>query len=244
MTPWKEKTGVLEARISELERENVALKGFAWAASHDLKEPLRGITLNLELLENSAEGKLDAKEKKYLRFALTSAHLMSTVLPAVEHFVRVQTEEPVLSDVDCEAVVNNVTLLLRSSIAECGGSVTWNGLPRMRCSETLLTHVFLNLIDNAIKYRSEDPPQVIIQSKLDGGYWFFSVADNGTGIDSKYLEYIFEPFGRVQPRRKSGSGIGLALCRAAVERLGGRIWAEAATSGGGSIFRFTLPAET
>jgi light-regulated signal transduction histidine kinase (bacteriophytochrome) len=234
----------ISARLAELERENAALKGFAWAASHDLKEPLRGIIMHLELLAHSLDGNLEHPHKEHLQFALASAHLMASVLPAVEAFVRVRTEPLELSEVDCAAVVNRAMLLLRCAIEESDGSVTCTELPRVYSCETLLTHVFLNLIENAIRYRSEDPPDVKINCERDGAQWIFSITDNGSGIDSEYLEYVFEPFRRLHSRRKSGSGIGLALCRSAVERLGGRIWAEAVQSGGGSVFRFTLPAET
>jgi light-regulated signal transduction histidine kinase (bacteriophytochrome) len=231
-------------RISELERENTALRSFAWTASHDLKEPLRGIIMHLELLANSVDGKIEPQDKEHLRLALTCAHLMSAVLPAVEDFVRIQTEPPSLGNVDCKAVVDNAVLLLRCPIAECDGAVTWTALPEVYSSETLLTHVFLNLIDNALRYRSELPPRVTIDCKRKGGEWLFSVSDNGSGIDPKYRDYIFEPFGRLHTRRKSGAGIGLALCRLALEQLGGRIWVDGTQNGRGSIFRFTLPAET
>lgn len=244
MIPCSDDSLEYRGRLEELERENLALRDFAWAASHDLKEPLRGISLHLEWLANSLNGQLEAPQAQHLEHALKSAQIVASVLTAVESYVRLRTEAFEWTTVDCGDVVANVTLLLRCKIIETGGSVTWNGLPCVRSSETLLTHVFLNLVDNAIRYRAKDPPRIKIAGDLQGNEWNFSVIDNGIGIDEKYREYIFEPFGRLNSRRTSGSGIGLALCRTAVERLGGRIWAEASQSGGGSVFRFTLPAET
>src|SRR5215471_8946824 len=235
---------VLVRRIEELEQENLALREFAWAASHDLKEPLRGILLQLELLERSLQGKLDSKSQEAMKHALNSAHLMSSVMPAVEQYIRIQTEQVEYSQVDCATVAGNVVVLLRAALADTGGSVTWSELPCVRSNEQLLTHVFLNLVDNAVRYRSQEPPRIKIGCELRSNHWAFSVTDNGRGIDGKHLEYIFEPFGRLNSRRTSGSGIGLALCRAAVQRLGGKIWAESTKSGFGSVFRFTLPNET
>jgi len=96
------------------------------------------------------------------------------------------------------------------------------------------------LISNAIKYRSDDPPVIRISAKEEENCWIFSVRDNGIGIDPKYFSYIFGVFRRLHGSQKSGTGIGLAICRAAVERLGGRIWVESSL-GNGSTFHVSLP---
>jgi signal transduction histidine kinase len=113
-------------------------------------------------------------------------------------------------------------------------------LPTISSIELPLVQLFQNLMGNAIKYRSADPPVVRISAKADDNCWIFSVQDNGIGIDPKYFDYIFGVFRRLHTSQKSGTGIGLAICRAAVERLGGRIWVESAP-GSGSTFYFSLP---
>jgi signal transduction histidine kinase len=110
---------------------------------------------------------------------------------------------------------------------------------------TQLAQVFQNLIGNALKYRSPDPPRIAIHAEREAsGEWLVSIHDNGIGIDPKHHERIFRPFQRLHGREFAGTGIGLALCRRIVESHGGRIWVESNT-GSGSTFRFSLkPAET
>ena len=105
----------------------------------------------------------------------------------------------------------------------------------------MLVHVFQNLVGNAIKYRGEKTPQVHISAaKNSREEWVFSVRDNGIGIDPQFADTVFNMFSRLNGNKYPGSGIGLALCRKVVERLGGRIWVES-KSGGGSDFNFTIP---
>ena len=104
-----------------------------------------------------------------------------------------------------------------------------------------LGEVFQNLIDNAIKFRGIEPPQIEINASRINGNWLFSVKDNGIGIDPQYQSRIFQMFQRLHKRNEyAGTGIGLAVCRKIVERHGGRIWVESAKDTGAD-FRFTLP---
>ena len=115
-------------------------------------------------------------------------------------------------------------------------------LPTVRTDRSQVTLVFQNLISNAIKFRSDAAPRVRIGAKKENREWVVTIADNGQGFDPEYAEQIFLPFKRLHGSDTPGSGIGLATCKRIVERLGGRIWVEAAR-GKGATFFFTLPAK-
>ncbi|MEQ8536914.1 MAG: ATP-binding protein [Coleofasciculus sp. D1-CHI-01] len=119
--------------------------------------------------------------------------------------------------------------------------VTYDALPTVIADQTQLTQLFQNLIGNAIKFRSETPPNVHISAQNQGNEWTFVVRDNGIGMESEYLERIFTIFQRLHSRRDyPGTGIGLAICKKIVERHGGRIWVNSEL-GIGTTFYFTIP---
>jgi light-regulated signal transduction histidine kinase (bacteriophytochrome) len=128
-------------------------------------------------------------------------------------------------------------------IAQTGATITADPLPSLRVHAVHLQQLFQNLISNAIKYSSPDrPPCVHVSAEGQHGYWAFSVADNGIGIDPAYQESIFGLFKRLHSNKEySGTGLGLAICRRIVVRYHGRIWVDS-EPGKGSTFRFTLPA--
>jgi light-regulated signal transduction histidine kinase (bacteriophytochrome) len=125
-------------------------------------------------------------------------------------------------------------------IDESGALIECQPLPTIDSIEILLVQLFKNLISNGIKYRSKGRPHIQISAETNGSGWIFSVRDNGIGVEPKYFEYIFGVFRRLHGAEQSGTGVGLAICRAAVERLGGRIWVES-TPGSGSVFHFFHP---
>jgi signal transduction histidine kinase len=131
---------------------------------------------------------------------------------------------------------------LQKDIEETGAQVSFGVLPTVRTDRSQVTLVFQNLISNAIKFRSGQAPRLQIGSKKEKREWVVSVADNGQGFDSRYAEQIFLPFKRLHGSDTPGSGIGLATCKRIVERIGGRIWAEA-VPGKGATFYFTLPVK-
>jgi light-regulated signal transduction histidine kinase (bacteriophytochrome) len=141
--------------------------------------------------------------------------------------------------VDAAAALNEVLSSLTEIIRQCNGSVTYDALPEIAMSQTHLQQVFQNLITNALKYRTEKPPEIKVSAVRQGTAWQFAVRDNGIGIDPEYKEKIFGVFKRLH-RNYSGTGIGLAICQRVVERYGGRIWVESST-GRGATFFFTVP---
>lgn len=235
----------LERRVAErtveLTRSNEALRQFAWAASHDLQEPIRMVLSYSQWVAKSARPKLDPTEAEMLEFVRENAARMATLLAALRQYIYIsESGDQVLTQVDCNVAVRTALLHLEGMVAESGAVVDVNPLPNISSIEVLLVQLFQNLIGNAIKYRSSDPPRICISAEQRAGTWTFSVEDNGIGIEPQYVEYIFGVFKRLHGKKYSGTGIGLAICKAAVDRLGGRIWVES-KPGNGSIFRFSLP---
>jgi light-regulated signal transduction histidine kinase (bacteriophytochrome) len=129
---------------------------------------------------------------------------------------------------------------LDAKIRENGAVVTHDPLPRVMADQMQIIQVFQNLIGNAIKYRSAEPPKVHVSARLEGTECIFCVRDNGIGFKQEYADRIFGLFKRLHGKEVPGTGIGLANCRKILERHGGRIWAEA-EEGVGAAFYFALP---
>jgi light-regulated signal transduction histidine kinase (bacteriophytochrome) len=142
--------------------------------------------------------------------------------------------------VPLNVLVQNVMLALRAPIEETGAQVVCGELPEVEANPTQLQQLFQNLIDNALKYRGANRPQIEINAERQENFWLISVADNGIGIPAEYLDGVFLPMKRLHGHEISGTGLGLAVCKRIVETYEGRIWVES-TVGGGSTFYFTLP---
>ena len=235
----------LEKRVAErtaaLRYSNEALRQFAWAASHDLQEPIRTVATYTQWLSQIMNGNLGARESKMLATIEQHASRLNQLLAALRQYIQVSDSgQQSRTSVDCNAVVKAAAWNLQAMIQESEASIECGPLPSISSLELPLVQLFQNLMSNAIKYRSDDPPVIRISAKEEENSWIFSVQDNGIGIDPKYFDYIFGVFRRLHGSQKSGTGIGLAICRAAVERLGGRIWVES-TPGNGSTFHVSLP---
>ena len=235
----------LEKRVAErtaaLRYSNEALRQFAWAASHDLQEPIRTVVTYSQWLSQITNGNLGTRESKMLATIEQHASRLNQLLAGLRQYIQVSDSgQQNRTSVDCNAVVKAASWNLGAMIQENGAIIESGALPTIDSLELPLVQLFQNLISNAIKYRSEDPPVIRISAQADDNCWIFSVQDNGIGIDPKYFDYIFGVFRRLHGAQKSGTGIGLAICRAAVERLGGRIWVES-TLGSGATFYVSLP---
>jgi len=235
----------LEKRVAErtaaLRYSNEALRQFAWAASHDLQEPIRTVVTYSQWLSQLVNGNLGARESKMLATIEQHAFRLNQLLAALRQYIQVSDSgQHAWTSVDCNAVVKAAAWNLQAMIQESGATIECGALPTISSLELPLVQLFQNLISNAIKYRSADPPLIRISATAGDDCWNFSVQDNGIGIDPKYFDYIFGVFRRLHGSQKSGTGIGLAICRAAVERLGGRIWVES-TPGSGSTFQVSIP---
>jgi len=227
---------------NQIRRTNEDLEHFAYAASHDLQEPLRMVTSYTQLLARDYKGKLDKEADRYIAYAVEGSRRMEDLLKGMRELWQAgERGEEHETVVDCNEVLKKVLLNLHKTIADSGAIVTHEPLPTVWAEETGLVQVFQNLVGNAIKYRSKKRPEVHVSAGTkDTREWVFSVKDNGIGIDPQCAEKIFGMFNRLNGRKYPGSGIGLAICWKVVERLGGRIWVES-KPGRGADFKFTIP---
>lgn len=197
-----------------------------------------------QLLARQYKGKLDPQADQFISYAVQGAERMESLLRDLREYWSVndqRIDSPVR--VDCEQVLAKALALLDLRIREGGGLVSHDPLPTILAEETPLVLLFQNLIGNALKYRrTSEPPRVHVTAERDANVWYFSVRDNGIGIEAEHTEQIFAPFKRLHGAEYAGSGIGLAICQRVVERYGGRIWVESAY-GQGSTFHFTVIAQ-
>ncbi len=227
--------------LFELERSNRDLQQFAYAASHDLQEPLRMVSSYCRLLSERYQNQLDEKAHKYIHYAVDGAIRMQTLINDLLTYSRVTTKGSDLQAVDSHAALGSALANLHNVIQESGVLVTSSELPLVWADPTQLTQVFQNLIGNGIKYKSSNGlPRIHVSAQKTGQDWRFGVTDNGIGIDLQYKDKIFIIFQRLHTRDEyPGTGIGLALCKRIVERHGGAIWFESEL-GKGSTFYFTM----
>lgn len=225
-----------------LRSANTDLEQFAFAAAHDLREPLRMVTSYTQLLERRIGINLNDQTKWMMQQIVEGASRMSDLLQDLLSYTNTATQFEPAGPVNLQVAVSTALQNLSTAIAECGAVVHVGDLPVISGRSGHMTLVFQNLIGNAIKYRRSDVrPAVEISAERGDAGWLFRVKDNGIGIAPQYQIQIFGVFKRLHGRDIPGTGIGLAICQRAIERAGGKIWVES-TPGEGSTFLFTVPA--
>ena len=227
----------------ELSRSNQELERFAYIASHDLQEPLRKIGGFTERFEKhfADQIKNDEKAQTYMRFITDGVERMRGLIMGLLEYSRVTTTEIDVQALDSNQIVADAIENLSERIEENEARIHYEDLPVVAYDKIMLTQLFQNLIGNAIKYRSEAAPEITITAQVVDGFWEFAVADNGMGMEEKYLDRIFEMFQRLHRKEEiSGTGIGLSLCQKIVERYGGKIRVTSEPDKG-STFYFTVP---
>ena len=243
----------LEQRVSErtaellesneaLRKSNEDLNQFAYAASHDLQEPLRLVALFSQMLQKKYSDRLDAQAEQYVSYVINGAHRMEVLLKDLLAYSQVGSlgDGPAGPVVVSEAL-QKALLNLQASIEQNQALVSWNGLPTLQAHEIRLVQLLQNLVGNAVKYRGAARPQIRIDAERHPGEWRFSVKDNGIGIKPEYVQHIFGIFKRLHgsnfPGRASVWLSVSALSRATGARSGSnRHWERAR--------RFTSPCRT
>jgi PAS domain S-box-containing protein len=241
-TERKAAEAALAEKMEELAHSNAELALFTYIASHDLREPLRTVGSNLQLLERELDPAPESDARKQFSFAMGGVRRMQALIDDLLVYTRVGTEGKPFERVDSSEAVREAMTALSAAIEETGAQITIGRLPHVVADRFQFVQLFQNLLSNAIKFHRHKPPRVDIEASADDSGWIFTIRDRGIGVDPRYADQVFAIFQRLHSGNEyPGTGIGLAVCRKIVERHGGRIWVEAAEEGG-SAFRFTIPA--
>jgi signal transduction histidine kinase len=237
------RTRELARANDELQRSNLELQRFAHVASHDLREPLRTIGSYAQLLDESAS-ELESEHRKLLERVVAAARRMQALVDDLLALSRVEGSAAARVSIPLERLVALALENLKPAIDAAHAHIEVGELPTVTCDSSQIVQLLQNLIANAVKFHREGmAPYITVQGRKVGSTFEIAVKDNGIGIAPEHHEKVFEMFERLHGReRYGGTGIGLAICRRIVDRHGGRIWLESSTEGG-SVFRFTLPAE-
>ncbi|HYI95177.1 MAG TPA: PAS domain S-box protein [Bryobacteraceae bacterium] len=240
----REAREVLTQSHAALLRANNDLEQFAYAASHDLQEPLRLILLYSQLLRRRHNESLSVDAQQLLDTITESARRINVLVKDLLSYTNVASLDAVVPALlDPNSVLEDVRSTLQETIAQTQAVITADALPRIRIHRTHLFQLFQNLLSNSIKYHSPgQAPVVHVTGSPDdaSGTVEVVVRDNGSGIAPEYHERVFGVFKRLHASDIPGTGIGLAICKKIVEHYGGRIWVES-TVGMGARFHLTLP---
>lgn len=237
----------LRMQASELERANRELNEFVAVASHDLQTPVRNIIDNVEFLNEDLddEHELSNDARQDLQYIREGAHRVKALIDGLLHYTRVDALGAVdAAVVELEEVVEQVRISMEPTLALAGATISIDPLPKVMGNYSELGEVFANLFDNAIKYRSPDSdPHINVSSQIHSeGMVDIIVTDNGIGIPAEYRDRVFDMFKRLHSHDEiPGTGIGLAVCRKIVERMGGQISFEEPDDNVGARVCLTLP---
>ena len=228
------------ARTAATLAERVAdLENVSQTLAHDLRAPLRTIRRFSDELGESLRGTLSAEDADALDRVVRGGARMSAMIDSLYALLKLSTDDAAHAEIDSASVLRDTLDNLRADIETLHATVTHEPLPRVRGNRMLVSQIFQNLIANSLRFRGARPPEVHITAVPTPDAWQFEVRDNGIGIGVEDRERVFRLFERVSAANP-GSGVGLALCKRAVEKLGGRI----SISGEpalGTAFLFTIP---
>ena len=229
----------LEARAQELTQVNRELSDFAHVVSHDLKAPLRGIGSLANWLQQDYADKLGPEGAEQLRMIGGRVARLSGLIDGILSYSRAGRTHRSQTVVSLDALVRG-TLEMLAPPAHITVAVV-SELPQIRMDPTKAQQLFQNLLSNAVKYMDQPSGRIAVACVATDGFWHFSIADNGPGIEEKYFERVFQLFQTLAPRDEvESTGVGLAVVKKIVETEGGRIWIES-VFGHGATFHFTLP---
>jgi PAS domain S-box-containing protein len=231
----------LESKAQKLQKSNKELEEFAYVVSHDMKQPIRTVISYLNLLEKRYKDKFDSDGIDFIQTAIHGANKMNLLVLDILNYSRMDQEIEFNPNLKLGLCFEKVIATLNDLIESSGAIVRIGKMPQVSGNETMLSELIQNLIENGIKYNRNEQKEVVAHSIDKGTYWLICIKDNGIGFEQKYADQIFKIFKRLHNDGEfSGSGVGLAICAKAVEKHGGKIWAES-EPGKGSSFYFTMP---
>lgn len=235
---------LLRDQNTELVAANAELDDFSFVASHDLQEPLRKLISFSTLLRSDLGGDLPEQASRDLDFITDAANRMQNLVRDLLRLSRAGRGAVKIEALPLNDCVERALSALSARIEETKAVITKPSLPAAMGDATLVTQLFQNLIGNGLKFQAAGVrPLVTITAEREDDQWILGVKDNGIGLKMEFADQIFLPFKRLHGRQEyEGTGIGLAICRKAVERMGGRIWVQSAP-GEGAHFKFTLREE-
>lgn len=257
LTEKKANERALEEKNKELERSNIELESFSYAASHDLQEPLRKIQTFISRILELDDGNFSAAGKDYFLRISKAAIRMQQLIESLLSYSRVDTADGILVPTDLNEVLRQTKENLRELIEESNAVIEAIALPTVKVMPQQFQQLLTNIISNAIKYKKENvDPVISIHAGIVPGsevgtdlpsaaetYWKISIADNGIGFDAQYSTRIFELFQRLHGRNEyEGTGIGLAICKKIIQSHNGIITTESEL-GKGATFNIYLPEQ-
>ncbi|MGE5503172.1 MAG: ATP-binding protein [Actinomycetota bacterium] len=228
--------------LDALASANTELERFAYVASHDLREPLRTITAFSELLQRRFVAEGDGEAREFAGLVIDAARRMDDLIGGLAHYAATHGKPAPFAPINLADALEIAEANLHQWIAETGTVLQVSDLPTIDGDLLQMGQVFQNLLGNAIKFSKPGvAPRIAVTAAWAGGRWLVSVADNGIGIESTGQD-IFELFRRLHGHGSyPGSGVGLAITKAIIQRHGGRIWHEPAPDG--ARICFDLPGE-
>ncbi len=218
-----------KAAERDLIRSNKELQDFAYVASHDLKAPLRHVSLSAGFLQDNYRDQFDDQGKKLIDSMIKSTDRMQNMIESLLSYSRAgRSGKDDFESVNLSRVLKDVRDSMGAIIEESNTVICAQNLPNVKGHEDFLHQLFQNLIQNSIKYAKEGvAPQIEIEAEAQGRMWKVSFADNGIGIGPDYKDKVFQIFQRLhRDDEYDGVGIGLSICQRIVEFHGGKIWLE------------------
>jgi light-regulated signal transduction histidine kinase (bacteriophytochrome) len=235
-------TAKLKEEQHKLQLSNKELEAFTYSVSHDLRAPLRHINGYVDLLNDKFSGDLPEKAKYYLTTITDASKQMGTLIDDLLQFSRTGRQEMRKEKVEMNALVLEVTERVKQNIGE--REIIWKleNLPQVSGDYSLLKQVWINLIDNAVKYtKNTEKAEISVGFREELEKFVFYIRDNGVGFNMKYAHKLFGVFQRLHSQSEfEGTGIGLANVQRIIHKHNGQVWAEA-EPGKGAVFYFSLP---
>lgn len=230
-------TAQIQIVKNELERSNKALSEFTHTAAHDLKSPLRRILSYCEILQDEASSKLNDEENGILERIMVNAKRMRELVDSLLTYSLISAENEGKAKTDLKMLAEQTVDEFEPQLKETGGRVEVFDLPEAVVHDIRIRQLFQNLISNALKYKSDKAPHIIINAEDEGDYLIISVKDNGEGISSEHRKDIFKDFKRLHANEDiEGTGLGLSICKKIAELHGGDIWLESEPGIGSTFF--------